>query len=120
LHLYHIQFGETLRQIEEREFYDAIWEISTELLNDSVEDYNLASGDLKEASKRNVAYYVDLIVVAYKVPDSGILIGAGPVMSYYEFKQPMQDRLTDEEWRDTLGSNPPERPEWTSNFANCS
>lgn len=64
--------------------------------------------------------YVDLIVVAYKVPDSGILIGAGPVMSYYEFKQPMQDRLTDEEWRETLGSNPPERPEWTSNFANCS
>ncbi len=57
LHLYHVQFGETLRQIEEREFYDAIWEISTELLNDSVEDYNLASGDLKEASKRNVAYF---------------------------------------------------------------
>ncbi len=61
--------------------------------------------------------YVDLIVVAYKVPDGRILIGAGPVMSYYEFKQPMHDRLTDEKWREMLGSNPPARPEWTTNFA---
>jgi hypothetical protein len=60
--------------------------------------------------------YVDLIVVAYKVPDGRILIGAGPVMSYYEFKQPMQNRLTDEEWREMLGSEAPERPEWYSNF----
>lgn len=61
--------------------------------------------------------YVDLIVVAYRVPDGRILIGAGPVMSYYEFKQPMEDRLTDEKWRDMLGSNPPEKPEWIPNFA---
>ncbi len=60
--------------------------------------------------------YVDLIVVAYKVPDGRILIGAGPVMSYYEFKQPMQERLTDEEWREILSSKPPERPEWYFNF----
>jgi hypothetical protein len=60
--------------------------------------------------------YVDLIVVAYKVPDGRILIGTGPVMTYYEFKQPMQDRLTDEKWREKLRSEPPERPEWYSNF----
>jgi len=60
--------------------------------------------------------YVDLIVVAYKVPDGRILIGAGPVMSYYEFKQPMQDRLTDEKWREVLRTEPPERPEWYSDF----
>jgi hypothetical protein len=60
--------------------------------------------------------YVDLIVAAYKVPDGRILIGAGPVMSYYEFKQPMQDRLTDEKWREVLRVEPPERPEWYSNF----
>lgn len=61
--------------------------------------------------------YVDLIVVAYKLPDERILIGAGPVMSYYEFKHPMGDRLTDEKWREMLqkGENP-KRPEWTSNF----
>lgn len=56
LHLYHIQFDETLRQIEEREFYDKIWEISNELLKVSVEKYNRATGDLKEALKRNIAY----------------------------------------------------------------
>ena len=61
--------------------------------------------------------YVDLIVVAYRVPGGRILIGAGPVMSYYEFKQPMEDRLTDEKWREMLVSSPPEKPEWISNFA---
>ena len=59
--------------------------------------------------------YVDLIVVAYKLPDGRILIGAGPVMSYYEFKQPMSDRLTDDAWRELLSTNPPDRPEWVSN-----
>ena len=61
--------------------------------------------------------HVRLIIAAYKVPDGRILIGAGPGMSYYEFKHPMQDRLTDEKWRDMLKLNPPERPEWISNFA---
>lgn len=60
--------------------------------------------------------YVELVVVAYKVPDGRILIGAGPVMSYYEFKQPMQERLTDEDWREMLRSEPPERPEWYSSL----
>jgi hypothetical protein len=60
--------------------------------------------------------YVDMVIVAYKVPDGRILLGAGPVMSYYEFKQPMSDRLTDEKWREMLGANPPNRPEWTSTY----
>jgi hypothetical protein len=58
--------------------------------------------------------YVEMVVVAYKLPDGRILIGAGPVMSYYEFKHPMSDRLTDEKWREMLEENPPEKPEWTS------
>ncbi|MEA3343445.1 MAG: DUF3160 domain-containing protein, partial [archaeon] len=60
--------------------------------------------------------YVDLIIVAYKVPDGRILIGAGPVMTYYEFKHPMDDRLTDEKWRQTLDQNPPEKPGWAASF----
>ncbi len=60
--------------------------------------------------------YVKLIAVAYKLPDNRILIGAGPVFSYYEFKQPMEDRLTDEKWRKVLKSNQPEEPEWIPNF----
>jgi len=38
------------------------------------------------------------------------------VMSYYEFKWPMSDRLTDEKWQEMLESNPPEPPEWIPNF----
>ncbi|AKB18297.1 MULTISPECIES: DUF3160 domain-containing protein [unclassified Methanosarcina] len=60
--------------------------------------------------------YVDMLVVAYKLPDDRILIGAGPVFSYYEFKQPMSDRLTDEKWREMLEANPPKRPEWASTY----
>jgi len=61
--------------------------------------------------------YVDLILVAYKLPDGRILIGSGPVFSYYEFKHPMDDRLTDEKWQEMLESgNVPERPDWIASF----
>ena len=60
--------------------------------------------------------YVNLILVAYKIPDGRILIGAGPVMSYYEFKQPMSNRLTDEKWRNMLNEKTIKLPEWVSNF----
>lgn len=61
--------------------------------------------------------YVKLIIVAYKSPDGHIILGVGPVFSYYEFTQPMSDRLTDEEWKELLKkghqSNP---PTWTTSF----
>jgi hypothetical protein len=60
--------------------------------------------------------HVRLMIVAYKVPDGRILVGAGPVMSYYEFRQPMGERLTDEGWREMLTTDPPESPEWAPNF----
>jgi len=56
--------------------------------------------------------YVDMAIVAYKVPDGRIFLAAGPVMSHYEFKQPIESRLTDEKWREMLEANPPKRPEW--------
>ena len=56
---------------------------------------------------------VDLIVVACPLPDGSAFLAAGPVLSYYEFKHPMADRLTDEKWRELLDSpNRPERPAW--------
>ncbi|MEA1906288.1 MAG: DUF3160 domain-containing protein [Euryarchaeota archaeon] len=61
--------------------------------------------------------YVKLILVAYRVPDGRILLGAGPVFSYYEFKHPMNDRLTDEAWKEMLQSNPPDVPEWVRAIA---
>jgi hypothetical protein len=61
--------------------------------------------------------YVDLILVAYKVPDGRIIIGAGPTLSYYEFKQPIDNRLTDEQWKQMLESGQaPLRPDWTTSF----
>jgi len=43
-------------------------------------------------------------------------MGAGPVLSHYEFKQPMSDRLTDEGWMELLESNPPTRASWVESF----
>ncbi len=57
--------------------------------------------------------YVDLIIVACPAPDGSIFLAAGPVLSYYEFKHPMSDRLTDEAWQILLDSpEKPERPKW--------
>lgn len=60
--------------------------------------------------------YVKLLVAAYQTPDGRIVLGIGPVLSYYEFKHPMSDRLTDEAWRELLRSNPPAEPAWTQSF----
>ncbi len=59
---------------------------------------------------------IELIVIAYKMPDGRIIIGAGPIIPYYEFKQPMQERLSDEKWREMLNKNPPSAPAWTASF----
>jgi hypothetical protein len=56
---------------------------------------------------------VDLIIVACSNPDGSVFLAAGPVLSYYEFKHPMSDRLTDEAWRELLDSpGKPDRPQW--------
>lgn len=73
--------------------------------------YTSPDGVLEEGTGK-----LNLIVVAYKQPDGRIVLGAGPVMSYYEFWQPSGQRLTDEEWKDMLKNNPPERPEWVESF----
>jgi hypothetical protein len=52
-----------------------------------------------------------------KSPDGRIIAGAGSVFSYYEFKQPQSNRLTDEEWKQMLEEGQqPDRPTWTSSF----
>lgn len=61
--------------------------------------------------------YVDLALVAYKVPEGNVILGAGPTLSYYEFKQPMNDRLTDEQWKELLEQGQqPSRPDWIQSF----
>jgi hypothetical protein len=68
--------------------------------------------------------YVDMGVFVYRQPDGSLTIGAGPVLSYFEFKHPMADRLTDEKWRDLLEgkvkeTRPPTPPEWTKAYTSA-
>ena len=58
--------------------------------------------------------YIDLLIVVVKFPDGKIMLAAGPALSYYEFKHPLSNRLTDEAWREMIDQNPPERPRWIS------
>jgi hypothetical protein len=61
--------------------------------------------------------YVDLGLFVYRQPDGKLVLGAGPILSYYEFKHPMKDRLTDEKWREKLkAKNAPPQPEWTREY----
>jgi len=73
-----------------------------------VHTYGLEGKVVEEATGK-----VDLIVVACPMPDGKAFLALGPVLSYYELKQPMSDRLTDEAWRQMYdSSNRPDRPEW--------
>ena len=59
----------------------------------------------------------NLLWIVYQLPSGTKVLGAGPVMSYYEFKQPLDARLTDDEWRDMLSSDKaPDPPAWTKSF----
>ena len=73
-------------------------------------------GNIEKVLEEGVGY-IKTAVIAYKLPEGHILIGIGPTFSYYEFKQPMENRLTDEEWREILDSNPPPEPEWVKTFS---
>jgi len=57
LHLYHIQFDETMRTIEEEQFYDDLWTLDAALFNASVETMAAADGQALEAARRNAAYF---------------------------------------------------------------
>lgn len=127
---------ERLKGISEKELRnEELTEEDYDFINEFGEELDDVVGDVSDNAKKTTIVadvhtdsnsgnvleegvgYVKLIVVAYKVPDGRVIMGAGPVFSYYEFKHPMNDRLTDEKWRDLLKSNPPEDPEWVKNFA---
>jgi hypothetical protein len=58
---------------------------------------------------------VDRIYVVVPLEDKWE-IAQGGVFSYYEFDQPRNQRLTDDEWRVKLANNEVEMPVWASNF----
>ncbi len=67
--------------------------------------------------EEGVGYPLEIFVI---VSEGGtIRITRGAMFSYYEFTQPIADRLTNETWREMLaGDTPPAMPEWASNFIN--
>ncbi|GAG85276.1 unnamed protein product, partial [marine sediment metagenome] len=49
--------------------------------------------------------------------ERGMRICRGAVFSYYEFKHPMEDRLTDEKWQKMGEKNDrPNQPDWVRSF----
>ena len=65
LHLYHVQFDESLKDVEEREFIPDIAALTAALLEGMSAQYDALAGDLQEAARRNVAY----LAVAQKLID---------------------------------------------------
>lgn len=78
----------------------------TTLIADVHTDQN--SGNVLEVASGNL----DLIMVVFPRPDGHLEIAAGPVLSYYEFPVPQQNRMTDSEWRALLHTHAPDRPWW--------
>ena len=72
LHLYHVLYDDILKNIEEREFFDMVDTMTQALLQESIDQYNLFSGDLKEAAKRNTAFFA----VAMKILDPASTVPA--------------------------------------------
>ncbi|MCC6575422.1 MAG: DUF3160 domain-containing protein [Planctomycetes bacterium] len=58
-----------------------------------------------------------LVAITFLNPDGKLLVGFGPVLSFYEFRHPMNDRLTDEAWQKMLAEGKaPADPQWVKNF----
>jgi hypothetical protein len=113
----------------EREFLGRLGNEITELLTPSGE----AAGD---SMPRSTAFVVDihtdehtgqvleeatgpfgLGVFLFPGSNGRILVGAGPVLSYFEFKRRERDRLTDEAWRALLsGPEAPAPPGWSGEY----
>jgi hypothetical protein len=56
------------------------------------------------------AFHIYVVVMV----EGELVVADGGVFSYYEFKQPMSDRLTDEAWQEM--SPKPDQPLWTGSF----
>jgi len=116
------------------EEYDLIWTIgerlenlltfSEELMGTSTDetDEGMAviadvhtDGNSSQVLEEGVGYPFEIFVIV-KVKGNLVLTRGGG-FSYYEFKHPMNDRLTDEAWQAMLqGANPPALPPWTEAF----
>jgi len=124
--LLEISRSELMNRVLSDEDYDFINDFASHLngvledVDDEAKKTTIAADVHTDANTMKVLEegvgYAKLMVVAYKAPDGRILLGAGPVMSYYEFKHAAESRVTDEAWREMLKEDPPANVEWYSNF----
>lgn len=56
------------------------------------------------------------LVGAFSDDQGRVHLARGLTLSYYEFKQPLAERLTDEAWRVLLAQKPPAEPAWIASF----
>ncbi|MCK4310868.1 MAG: DUF3160 domain-containing protein, partial [Methanomicrobia archaeon] len=72
LHTYHIMYDYTLRILEVRKFLEDLETLTQSMLNASTEQYNSSEGKIKEAARKNIAYFsvaMKLLNENYKVSD---------------------------------------------------
>lgn len=74
---------------------------------------DVASNPAAEVVLEEAIGLPDYIYVVVPHP-YGYQVTRGVVYSYYEFTLPIDQRMTDQEWRDRVTTNPPPRPSWTS------
>lgn len=84
--------------------------LETSLIADVHTDQN--SGTVLEVASGNL----DICVVLYKRADGVVEAAIGPVLSYYQFAQPQNNRLTDDGWRNISTAEHPARPAWTKSY----
>lgn len=104
-----------------------------ENLTTSVMEGGHGSWELLSQTDKNMAVVADVHTGAGSVLEEGVghaneiyvivpiegklSLTRGATFSYYEFKQPMSDRLTDEKWQAALKrGTAPEPPVWTKSF----
>lgn len=57
--------------------------------------------------------YLKYITVLHQLPNGRWGVAVGPAFSYHEFEWNLEDRLTDEAWREMLSRDPDrDRPDW--------
>lgn len=108
--------GIPLNQTERRRITD--WgEWPGELANQDprlVADIWTAGGS-GEVLEEGVGPFNKLFII-FEAPGGEPLIYGGYVFSYYEFNQTDYQRLTNDEWKTLILTDPPDRPWWTNSF----
>jgi hypothetical protein len=74
---------------------------------------------VEKCLEEGVGYPLEIFVIVHEGGE--IRITRGAIFSYYEFLQPITERLTDETWRQKLTDDtPPSLPEWIDSFMDVS